>query len=572
MQQSQRMSRMLGRTLRQAPAEAETDNHKLLLRARLIEQLAAGVYSYLPLGWRVMRRIEQVIREEMDREGGLEVSLPALQPAELWEESGRYQTVDVLFKVHDRREREHVLGPTHEEVMVDIIRRNVQSYRDLPLLPYQIQTKFRDEQRPRGGLVRVREFTMKDLYSFDADWEGLDQSYDKMVAAYTRIFARCGVPTIPVQADSGAIGGKDSQEFLFLTDIGEDDVLLCPICGYAANAEKADFRKPPLADEAPRPLEKVSTPGTKTIEAVATLLGVPTATTLKAVFYEADGRPVFVAIRGDLEVNDVKLKNALHAVELKMAGDAAIQQTGGVAGFASPIGLSGVTVVADDSASGRNLVAGANEPDFHYVNSNYGRDWQAEIMTDIALARAGDGCAACGAPLEQRRGVEMGHVFKLGTVYTEKMGATYLDDEGKSHPMVMGCYGIGVGRLLAAVVEANHDDRGIIWPVELTPFDVHLVALNVERDDVRETADRIFVELQAAGLRVLYDDREETAGVKFNDADLLGMPWRLTISPRTLERDAVELKRRMVKEFESVSLGSAVAGTVAACRATAGEG
>ncbi|MGD9894002.1 MAG: proline--tRNA ligase [Dehalococcoidia bacterium] len=563
---------MLGRTLRQAPAEAETDNHKLLLRARLIEQLAAGVYSYLPLGWRVMRRIEQVIREEMDREGGLEVSLPALQPAELWEESGRYQTVDVLFKVHDRREREHVLGPTHEEVMVDIIRRNVQSYRDLPLLPYQIQTKFRDEQRPRGGLVRVREFTMKDLYSFDADWEGLDQSYDKMVAAYTRIFARCGVPTIPVQADSGAIGGKDSQEFLFLTDIGEDDVLLCPICGYAANAEKADFRKPPLADEAPRPLEKVSTPGTKTIEAVATLLGVPTATTLKAVFYEADGRPVFVAIRGDLEVNDVKLKNALHAVELKMAGDAAIQQTGGVAGFASPIGLSGVTVVADDSASGRNLVAGANEPDFHYVNSNYGRDWQAEIMTDIALARAGDGCAACGAPLEQRRGVEMGHVFKLGTVYTEKMGATYLDDEGKSHPMVMGCYGIGVGRLLAAVVEANHDDRGIIWPVELTPFDVHLVALNVERDDVRETADRIFVELQAAGLRVLYDDREETAGVKFNDADLLGMPWRLTISPRTLERDAVELKRRMVKEFESVSLGSAVAGTVAACRATAGEG
>jgi prolyl-tRNA synthetase len=570
MQQSQRMSRMLGRTLRQAPAEAETDNHKLLLRARLIEQLAAGVYSYLPLGWRVMRRIEQVIREEMDREGGLEVSLPALQPAELWEESGRYQTVDVLFKVHDRREREHVLGPTHEEVMVDIIRRNVQSYRDLPLLPYQIQTKFRDEQRPRGGLVRVREFTMKDLYSFDADWDGLDQSYDKMVDAYTRIFARCGVPTIPVQADSGAIGGKDSQEFLFLTEIGEDDVLLCPGCGYAANAEKADFRKPPAPEASPLPLEKVPTPGTKTIEAVANLLGVPTSKTLKAVFYEADGRPVFVAIRGDLEVNDVKLKNALHAVELKMAGDAAIQQTGAVAGFASPIGLAGVTVVADDSAAGPNLVAGANEADFHYVNSNYGRDWRAEIMTDIALARAGDACATCGTPLEQRRGVEMGHVFKLGTVYTEKMGATYLDDAGASHPMVMGCYGIGVGRLLAAVVESNHDDRGIIWPAELTPFDVHLVALNVERDDVRGTADRLFTDLQAAGLRVLYDDREETAGVKFNDADLLGMPWRLTVSPRTLERGGVELKHRTQKEFEPVPLDNAIERTVAAC-ATAVE-
>lgn len=286
MQRSQRMSKMLGRTLRQAPAEAETDNHKLMLRAKLIEQLAAGVYSYLPLGRQVVRRIEEIIREEMDREGGLEVSLPALQPAELWQESGRYETVDVLFKVYDRREREHVLGPTHEEVIVDMIRRNVQSYRDLPLLPYQIQTKFRDEARPRGGLVRVREFTMKDLYSFDADWDGLDQSYDKMVGAYTRIFRRCGVPTVPVQADSGAIGGKDSQEFLFLTEIGEDDALICPNCGYAANAEKAEFRKREASAEEPLPLEKVETPGTKTIEAVANLLGVPTSRTLKAVFYQ----------------------------------------------------------------------------------------------------------------------------------------------------------------------------------------------------------------------------------------------------------------------------------------------
>jgi prolyl-tRNA synthetase len=562
MQSSMRMSRMLGRTLRQPPAEAETDNHRLSLRARLVEQLAAGVYSYLPVGWRVVRRIEQIIREEMDREGGLELSLAALQPAELWQESGRYETVDVLFKVRDRREREHVLGPTHEEVICDIVRHNVQSYRDLPLMPYQIQTKFRDEARPRGGLVRVREFIMKDLYSFDADWEGLDESYDRMVRAYSRIFDRCGVPTVAVQADSGAIGGKDSQEFLFLTEIGEDDALLCPNCGYAANAEKAEFRKPSIHTAVPQDLTEVHTPGTKTIEAVANLLGVPTSHTLKAVFYVADGTPVFVAIRGDLEVNEVKLKNALHAVELAMADDATIARMGAVAGFASPVGIApGVTVVADDSARTPNLVAGANKTDYHYTNANIDRDWKADLVTDIALARAGDACPNCGTPFEQRRGIEMGHVFKLGTVYTEKLGVTYLDDAGRSHPLVMGCYGIGVGRLLAAVVEANHDERGIIWPREVAPFDLHLVALNVDRTEVRDAAEALFADLQAAGLRVLFDDREETAGVKFNDADLLGMPWRLTVSPRTLERGEVELKRRTEKEFTSVALSDAVART-----------
>src|SRR5215216_2963717 len=564
MQSSMRMSKLLGRTLRQAPAEAETDNHKLLLRARIVAQLAAGVYSYLPIGWRVVQRIEQVIREEMDREGGQEVNLAALQPAELWQESGRYESVDVLFKVYDRREREHVLGPTHEEVICDIVRHDVQSYLSLPILPYQIQTKFRDEARPRGGLMRVREFIMKDLYSFDADWEGLDESYQKMVGAYTRVFDRCGVPTVAVEADSGAIGGKDSQEFLFLTEIGEDDALLCLKCNYAANAEKAEFRKPVVDAGEPRSLEKVHTPGTKTIDAVAGLLGVPTAHTLKAVFYVADGKPVFVAIRGDLEVNEVKLKNALHATDLAMADDATVARMGAVAGFASPIGISGVTVVADDSAQTANLVAGANETDYHYRDANLGRDWRADIVTDIALARAGDACPRCGAALEVRRGIEMGHVFKLGTVYTEKMGVTYLDDEGKSHPIVMGCYGIGVGRLLAAVVEANHDERGIIWPREVAPFDAHLVALNADRPEVRDAAESLFAGLQAAGLRVLYDDREETAGVKFNDADLLGMPWRLTVSPRTLERGAVELKRRTDKEFESVPIGEAVARAIQA--------
>jgi prolyl-tRNA synthetase len=565
MQRSMRLSRMFGRTLRQAPAEAETDNHKLLLRARLVEQLAAGIYSYLPFGWRVVRRIEEIIREEMDAAGGQEVHLPVLHPAELWAESGRLETVDVLFKVYDRREREMVLGATHEEVVVDLARHNIQSYRDLPQLLYQIQTKMRDEQRPRGGLLRVREFTMKDLYSFDADWDALDISYQRMAEAYARVFSRCGVPTVAVEADSGAIGGKDSQEFLFLTEIGEDTALLCPTCHYAANAERAEFRKRPPTPAEPLPLEEVATPGAKTIEAVASLLKVPSHETLKAVFYLADGEPVFVAIRGDLEVNEIKLRNALHALDLALMDDEAVRRAGLVAGYASPVGVGGIKVVADTSAvESPNLVAGANKADTHVRNANHGRDWTADIVTDIALAREGDPCPRCGAALETRRGVEMGHIFKLGTVYSDKMGATFLDDAGQSHPLVMGCYGIGVGRLLAAVVEANHDERGIIWPSELTPFDVHLVALNLDRDSVRDTAERLFGELQAAGLRVLYDDRDETAGVKFNDADLLGLPVRLTISPRTLERGAVEIKPRTEKEFASVPLAEAVAAALAA--------
>lgn len=572
MQDSQRMSRLFGRTLRQPPAEAETENHKLLLRAKLMEQLAAGVYSYLPIGWRVLRRIEQIIREEMDREGGQELHMPVIQPTELWEESGRLHTVDVLFSLVDRRERTHVLGPTHEEVMVDLVRHNIQSYRDLPQLLYQIQTKFRDEARPRGGLVRVREFSMKDLYSFDADAAGLDVSYAKMLAAYRRIFQRCGVPAIPVQADSGAIGGKESQEFLYLTEIGEDTALICPRCHYAANAEKAAFRKPLSEAEESLPVEEVSTPGAKTIEQVGAFLGVPASRTLKAIFYQADGAPVFVAIRGDLEVNETKLRNQLKAVELKLMDEEEVRRAGLVAGYASPVGVSDIRVLADDSALAPNLIAGANRPDAHLRNVNLGRDWQAALTADIALARAGDACPECGSPLEQRRGMELGHIFKQGTVYTEPMGANFLDEEGRSRPLVMGAYGIGIGRLLSAVVEENHDERGIIWPTELAPFELHLVALNQDRVLVKETADRLYTELQSAGLRVLYDDRDESAGVKFNDADLLGLPWRMTVSPRTLEREAVELKRRTEKEFASVPLAEAVAQTVAAARGSGGAG
>ena len=557
-EESVRLSQIFGRTLRQPPADAETVNHQLLLRARLVEQLVAGVYSYLPLGWKIARQIEQIIREEMDRAGGQELHMPAIQPSELWQESGRRWTVNVLYTLRDGRDREMVLAPTHEEAITDLVRHNVQSYRDLPQRLYQIQTKFRDEARPRGGLIRVREFIMKDLYSFDGDWEGLDRSYDAMYHAYQRVFERCGVPVVPVLADSGAIGGKESQEFLFLTEIGEDTALVCPSCHYAANAEKAEFVKPAAQPAEALPLSELATPGQKTIDDLVRFTGRTHAQTLKAVFYKADGQPVFVAIRGDLDVNEVKLRNTLKATNLELLDDAAVRQAGLVASSASPVGLSGMTVVADDSVlASPNLIAGANRPDAHYDNVNYPRDWSADIVTDIALARAGSGCPRCGTPLDERRGIEMGHVFKLGTVYSEKMGANYLDAEGQSRPIIMGCYGMGVERILAAAVEASHDERGIIWPEELAPYRVHLVALNLDRAEVRAAAEALYDELRAAGVETLFDDREESAGVKFNDADLLGLPWRVTVSPRSLERGGVELKARTGKDAELVPLDDA---------------
>ncbi|HTE83594.1 MAG TPA: proline--tRNA ligase [Dehalococcoidia bacterium] len=557
-----RYSQLFGKTLRQAPAEAESDNHRLLLRAGLIMQLVAGVYSYLPMGWRVVRRIEQIVREEMNLAGGQELHMPVIHPADLWDESGRREAFgETLFSLKDRRERQLVLGPTHEEVVVDLVRRTVQSYRDLPLMLYQIQTKLRDEARPRGGLLRVREFIMKDLYSFDADWDALDDSYDSMYAAYTNLFRRCGVPTVPVYADSGAIGGKDSQEFLFLTPIGEDTALICSECGYAANAEKAIFRKPAAIHEDPLPLETVSTPGIKTIDALAGFLSVPVAKTLKAVIYRTESGPVFVAIRGDMEVNETKLTNALKARHLTLMDDDDVRRAGLVAGSASPVGLTGIPVVADDAVPGSpNLIAGANQPDTHLRNVNYGRDWTATTVTDIALAQAGDCCGECSGELQEHRGIEMGHIFKLGTLYSEKMGAEFLDALGASRPCIMGCYGVGVDRILAAAIEANHDDDGIIWPREIAPFNVHLVALNLDRPGVREAAESVYAGLRANGVETLLDDREEAAGVKFKDADLLGMPLRLTVSPRTLERNAAEAKLRRSREQSDLPLNDVVAG------------
>ncbi len=552
-----RMSRLFGKTLRNVPAEADTTNYQLMLRAGLVQQLAAGIFSYLPTGWRVMRKIEQVIREEMDRIGGQEVVMPAMQPAELWDNSGRMATMrDVLMHFQDRRERDFVLGPTHEEVTVELFKKQVQSYRDLPLMIYQVQTKFRDEARPRGGLVRVREFTMKDAYSFDADWDALGENYRLAREAYTRILERCHVPAITVLADSGAIGGKDSEEFIFITDTGESTVLLCQNCDYAATDEKADHKKPAMPPEDPLPLEEVSTPGQKTIDDLVSFLGVPHTRTLKAVFYEADGKPAFVAIRGDLEVNEAKLRNALKAVDVALLDDDGVKQHGLVAGSASPVGQTAITVVADDTAvAAHNLVAGANKPDVHYRNVNHGRDWKADIITDISKARDGDVCARCGGTLESKRGIEMGHVFKLGTVYTERLDATFTDADGnKQHP-IMGCYGMGVGRVFAGMIEANHDERGIIWPAEMAPYAVHLVGLGFDKPGVRESAEQVYQQLQDAGLDVLFDDREEgSAGVKFNDADLLGMPVRVTVSPRSIENGGAEIKRRTEKDAAIVPL------------------
>jgi len=552
-----RLTQLVTKTLREDPPEAETASHRLMLRSGLIYQVAAGVYAYLPLAWRSLRKIENIIREEMDAAGGQELMMPALQPRELWEQTGRADAMgEVLFSMEDRRGRPMVLAPTHEEVVTSIVRANVQSYRDLPVILYQIQTKFRDEPRPRAGLVRVREFDMKDAYSFNADDDSLDDSYQAMAQAYRNIYRRCSLPVLMAEADSGAIGGKDSHEFLLATPTGEDTVITCPGCGYTANAEKAEGVYPEQEAASELPLEAVDTPGVKTIAALADFLGVATSQTLKAVFYAADDAVVFVTVRGDLEVNEVKLKNSLHCNDLRLATDEEVRDAGLVAGSASPIGITQVRRVADPSITqGSNFVVGANQPDTHYRNANYPRDFDVDILTDIALAQPGHLCPRCGTPLEATRGVEVGHIFKLGTSYSEALGAMYLDQEGQQHPITMGCYGIGVGRLLAAAVEQNHDERGIVFPAPIAPYQVHLVGLNLTDEAVASAADKLYRELWDSGIETLYDDRpDQAAGVKLNDADLMGLPLRLVVSPRNLRNNAVEMKGRSAEEAKMVSL------------------
>ncbi len=561
-----RITQLVSKTLREDPPEVETASHRLMLRAGLIHQVAAGVYAYLPLAWRSVRKIEGIIREEMDAAGSQELLLPSLQPMELWEQTGRRAAFgDNLFSLEDRRGRTMVLAPTHEEVITNIARANVQSYRDLPVILYQIQTKFRDELRPRAGLVRVREFAMKDAYSFNADEESLEQSYQAMAQAYRNIYRRCSLPVLMAEADSGAIGGKDSHEFILPTPTGEDTVITCPSCGYTANAEKAVGAHAGSAKEEAKeellPLSEVSTPGVKTIAELAEFLEIAEAQTLKAVFYSADEQLVFVTIRGDLDVNEIKLKNLLGCNQLRLASDEEVIQASLVAGSASPIGIQGIKRIADPSiSSGSNFVVGANKPDTHLRNANYPRDFQVDSLSDIALAQPGELCTNCSEPLEAIRGVEVGHIFKLGTFFSETLGALFLDQHGQQHPMLMGCYGIGVGRLLAAAIEQNHDDRGIVFPTPIAPYQVQLVGLNLTDERVKEAAEQLYQELWDQGIETLYDDRiEAAAGVKLNDADLLGLPLRLVVSPRNLNNSVAEVKGRQETEAELVPLDQVVA-------------
>lgn len=546
-------SQMLGRTLRDAPAGTDTASAALLIRAGFIRQLGAGIYSLLPLGMRTAQKIETILREEMAAIGCQELLMPFAQPSDLWEESGRFLSVGPeLVRFEDRGGRRMVLAATHEEVATDLVRREVRSYRQLPVAFFQIQSKFRDELRPRAGLLRAREFTMKDAYSFHATEEDFNRFYEACHQAYLRIFERAGIPVMVVEAASGYMGGWGAHEFMLEAEAGEDILLVCPNGDYAANREVASqvFEIPA---EEPADLEEVATPDSKTIAAVAEYLGVDTNRTAKAVFYEVDGELVFVVIRGDLDVNEPKLLDVLNAAELKPASEELIRAAGAEPGYASPVGLTGVTVVADLSAQTPNLVAGANREGFHLRNVNLGRDYTPTHLADIALVTAGTPCPECGTPLEERRGIEVGNIFKLGYKYSEPLNARFLDEQGNEQLMIMGSYGIGVGRLMAAIVEHHHDDKGICWPASVAPFDVHVVVLGAG-DDVRAAADDLVGRLESAELEVLVDDREDSAGVKFNDADLIGIPVRVTVSPRALKAGGYELKYRAGDVSSAVTL------------------
>lgn len=543
-----RTSKLYAPTLRQTPAEAEVPSHQLMLRAGFIRKVAGGVYTYLPLAWRTLRKIEQIIREEMEAKDGQELALPIVQPAELWKETGRWEVFgEEMFRLVDRHNREFCLGPTHEEIITDLVRNEVRSYKQLPLLLYQIQNKYRDEIRPRFGLMRGREFIMKDAYSFDKDEAGLDKSYKDMYDAYTNIFNRCGLTFRPVEADGGAIGNATTHEFTVLAETGESDIVYCEKCDYAANAEKSELKPIVAPVEEELPLEKVNTPGTKTIEAVAEFLNTPIEKNIKAVIFQNEKDQVICAfVRGDHEVNDVKLQNITGAITLKMAEESAIRAIGGVPGFMSPIGLSKDVIVVVDATvmEMHNAVCGANEEGCHYKNANPKRDFGDVIVADIRLIEEGDPCPHCGAPVKMTHGIEVGQVFKLGIKYSKALGATFLDENGKEKPLIMGCYGIGVSRTMAAAIEQFHDDNGIIWPASIAPFEVVIVPINAKDEAQMQIAEKLYADMKNVGIDVLLDDRKDRAGVKFKDADLIGYPVRITVSPKLLDANEVEIKVR----------------------------
>jgi prolyl-tRNA synthetase len=560
-----RYSNLLIPTLKETPAEAEVVSHKLMLRAGMIRKLAAGIYTYLPLGYRVIRKVEQIVRDEMNRAGAQEVLMPAVQPASLWQESGRWEHYGKeLLRFNDRKDTEFCIGPTHEEVITDLVRMNVRSYRELPLNLYQIQTKFRDEIRPRFGLMRGREFIMKDAYSFDRDEAGAEESYRKMYDAYSRIFERCGLAFRAVEADTGSIGGSFSHEFMVMADTGEDAVAVCDSCNYAANTERAEIRKEvgdtgdsKTPGAAP---EEVTTPGKKSVEEVASFLKVTSDLLIKTIVVaDGEGQAAVGLVRGDHELNEIKLKNRLGWDSIVLADERTIQQvTGGPPGYSGPVGLTGVPVIADHAvALMQNAVVGANRADLHLQNVAIERDFRPDHYADIRTARDGDGCPRCRGSLSITRGIEVGHIFKLGTKYSDALGATFLDEDGRSKPMIMGCYGIGVGRTAAAAIEQNHDKDGICWPLPISPFSVLVLPLNVKSEDVKDRAEKIYVELTAQGVDVLLDDRNERPGFKFKDADLIGIPVRVVIGDKGLKEGIVELKVRKSGELLKVPIDEA---------------
>jgi prolyl-tRNA synthetase len=546
-----RWSQTFIHTQRQDPSDADVVSHRLLVRAGLVSKVAAGIYNYLPLGWRALQKLQAIIREEMTRAGSSELVMPAIQPAELWRESRRwFEYGPELLRIKDRHDREFCFGPTHEEVITDIVRRTVTSYRQLPVNLYQIQTKFRDEVRPRFGLMRGREFLMKDAYSFHVDAADLDVAYRAMEQAYRRVFERCGLSFVQVEADSGNIGGSQSHEFMVLAATGEDAVLSCRSCGYGANIEKAETGPlapvpvwPLAAEETPR---EVATPDMRTVEDVAGFLGIDPAHLIKTLIFESDQEFVAALIRGDREVNEVKLKNLLGCLHLQLASEQKIKQvTGGPQGFSGPHGLAGIRIVADPTAMELAIAAtGANAADRHLVGVVPGRDFTPDLVADVRVARDRDPCPRCDGSLEERRGIEVGHVFKLGTKYSEAMSCVFLDQQGHQQPMVMGCYGLGVGRTLAAAIEQSHDDRGIIWPLPLAPFAVVVLLVNTDHQEVADAAEQLYLDLAHAGIDVLFDDRSERPGVKFNDADLIGFPARVVVGKKGLADGLVELSLR----------------------------
>ncbi|MDM0451883.1 proline--tRNA ligase [Clostridium perfringens] len=551
-----KMSNMLVGTLREVPAEAEIESHKLMLRAGLMRKMAAGIYNYMPLGLKVIENVKNIVREEMNNAGAQEFLASALIPAELWQESGRWDAYGAeMFRLKDRHNRDFCLGPTHEEVFTDIVRNEIKSYKQLPLNLYQIQTKYRDERRPRFGVMRSREFIMKDGYSFDKDQEGLDLAYEKMRKAYVNIFNRCGLDAKAVAADSGAIGGSGSAEFMVKSEVGEDDVVFCTACDYAANIEKAPSTPEHGEKEELMEVEKVETPAVKSIEDLAKFFECSPKKIAKTLIFQADDKVVAVVLRGDREANEVKIANAIgEVIELEMASEAAVKEaTGAAVGFAGPMGIKvDMLLVDQEVANMYNFIIGANETDMHLKNVNYGRDFEG-VVGDFRNVTIGEKCPECGKEITISRGTEVGHIFKLGTKYSESMGATFIDEDGKAKPFIMGCYGIGVTRTVASIIEQHNDENGIIWPLEVAPYHVSVIPANVKNEEQATKAEEIYNELRKMGVEALLDDRKERAGVKFKDSELMGIPMRITVG-KMIGEGQVEFKLRNGGEVETLSI------------------